>query len=282
MRAVLLVSCPAVSGLVTKLTGFIYGHGGDITHVDHHLDHDMALSFSRIEWNLEHFSLAPEEIESALTGVACCVDAAWRFSISSRAPRVAIWVSRQDHCLLDLLSRQRAGELRVKIPVIMSNHPDLQPLATQFGIDYRHYPITAENQAAQERLQLAALREQDIELVVLARYMRILGPEIVNAFRQRIINIHHAFLPAFAGADPYERAHVRGVKLVGATAHYVTAALDEGPIIEQDVIRVTHRDSRADLIFKGRDMERVVLARAVRFHLENRVGVSGNKTVVFA
>lgn len=279
--AVLLVSCPALSRLVVKLTGFIYDHGGEITHVDHHLDHDTALSFSRIKWDLGHFSLAPEEIEAALRKVACCVDATWRISDSGRPPRVAIWVSRQDHCLLDLLSRQRAGELSADIRVIMSNHPDLQPLARQFGVDFRHYPITPQNQVTQERLQLAALSEQGIELVVLARYMRILGSEIVNQFRHRIINIHHAFLPAFAGADPYQRAHVRGVKLVGATAHCVTAELDEGPIIEQDVVRVTHRDSRADLISKGRDMERVVLARAVRLHLENRVAVCGNKTVVF-
>ena len=190
-------------------------------------------------------------------------------------------VSRQDHCLLDLLLRQRDGEIEADISVVISNHPDLQPLVEQFGVPYYCFPITRENQSAQERRQRALLGEHEIEWVVLARYMRILGADLVNQFPQRIINIHHAFLPAFPGARPHQRAHERGVKLIGATAHYVTEGLDEGPIIEQDVVRVTHRDSVADLISKGRDLERVVLARAVRLHLENRVAVCENKTVVF-
>lgn len=280
-KAALLVSCPADSGLVTQLLGCIHSHGGAVSQVDHHLDHDTGLSFSRIEWDLARFDLAPEETEPAFREVTSCIQATWRISFSNRPPRVAIWVSRQDHCLQDLLSRQRSGELKIDIRLVMSNHPDLQQLVDQFGVDYRHYPITPENQAAQETRQLAALRDHNIDLVVLARYMPILGLGVVQQLPQRIINIHHAFLPAFPGGNPYQRAHERGVKLVGATAHYVTAELDEGAIIEQDVVRVTHRDSLADLLSKGRDLERVVLARAVRFHLENRVAVCGNRTVVF-
>jgi len=266
---------------VSQLVGFIHGHGGTISHVDHHLDETTRLSFSRVEWELEHFSLAPDQIEPTFRKVACCVHATWRISFSYQAPRVAIWVGRQDHCLVDLLSRQRAGEINADIRVIVSNHWDLEPVAAQFGVEYRHYPITPQNQAAQEKEQLAAMRKHGIELMVLARYMRILGPEFVDEFPEQIINIHHAFLPAFPGAKPYQRAYERGVKLVGATAHYVTAELDKGPIIEQEVIRVNHGDSVADLVSKGRDLERAVLARAVRFHLENRIAICGNRTVVF-
>ena len=199
MKAALLVSCPADSGLVTQLLSFIDSHGGAVRQVDHHLDHGTGVSSSRIEWDLANFDLVPEEIEPAFQEVTCCVRATWRISFSNRSPRVAIWVSRQGHCLLDLLSRQSPGELKMDIRVVMSNHPDLRPLVDQFGLDYRHYPITPENQAAQEMRQLAVLREYDIDLVVLARYMRILGPGILQQFPQRIINIHHAFLPAFPG-----------------------------------------------------------------------------------
>ncbi len=196
-KAVLLVSCPADSGLVTQLVGFIHSHGGIISHVDHHLDHETSLSFSRIGWDLARFSLAPGETEAALREVACCIRATWRLSFSHRRARIALMVSRQDHCLLDLLLRQRDGEIEADISVVISNHRDLQPLVEQFGVPYHCFPITRENQLAQERRQLAVLREHKIEFVVLARYMRILGADFVNQFPQRIINIHHAFLPAF-------------------------------------------------------------------------------------
>jgi formyltetrahydrofolate deformylase len=206
----------------------------------------------------------------------------WRLAWAGRRKRVAIFVSKVDHCLYDLLLRHRAGELDGEIPLIVSNHPDLEPVARQFGIDYHLFPIAKDTKAQQEQREIALLREQEIDLVVMARYMQILSEQFTEAFHQRVINIHHSFLPAFIGGRPYHQAHARGVKLIGATAHYATKDLDEGPIIEQDVIPVSHRDGVADLVRKGRDVERAVLSRAVRWHLEDRVLVYGNKTVVFS
>ena len=205
----------------------------------------------------------------------------WRVAYERIVKRVAILVSRYDHCLYDLLLRHRSGELCCEIPLIISNHPDLEPVAEQFGLSFRHLPVTPETKSEQEARQLALLREEKVDLVVLARYMQVLSPEFVNQYPAQIINIHHSFLPAFVGGKPYEQAHERGVKLIGATAHYATADLDEGPIIDQGVVRCSHRESVADLKRKGRDLEKVVLARAVRWHLEDRVLVYGNKTVVF-
>ncbi|WNZ21522.1 formyltetrahydrofolate deformylase [Leptolyngbya sp. NK1-12] len=279
--ATLLISCPDQKGLVAKIANFIYSNGGNIIHADQHTDFTAGLFLTRIEWQLEGFNLPRDLIGPAFNAIAQPLQANWQLHFSDALPRIAIWVSRQDHCLYDLLWRQRAGELTAEIPLIISNHPNLQPIADQFGIDYYHIPITADTKMVQEGKQLELLRQYKIDLVVLAKYMQILSSEFVAQF-PHVINIHHSFLPAFAGANPYHRAYERGVKIIGATAHYVTADLDEGPIIEQDVVRVSHRDQVDDLIRKGKDLERVVLARAVRLHLQNRVLVYGNRTVVFA
>lgn len=279
--ATLLVSCPDQRGLVAKIANFIYANGGNIIHADQHTDFSAGLFLTRIEWQLEGFNLPRDLIGPAFNAIAQPLQANWKLHFSDAVPRIAIWVSRQDHCLLDLLWRQRAGELNAKIPVIMGNHAEMGTIANQFGIDFHHIPITKETKPEQETKQLALLQQYEIDLVVLAKYMQILSPDFIDRFPS-VINIHHSFLPAFAGANPYQRAYERGVKIIGATAHYVTPDLDEGPIIEQDVVRVSHRDDVNDLIRKGKDLERVVLARAVRLHLQNRVLVYGNRTVVFA
>lgn len=279
--ATLLISCPDQRGLVAKIASFIYSNGGNIIHADQHTDLAAGLFLTRIEWQLEGFNLPRELIGPAFNAIAQPLQAQWQLRFSNVMPRIAIWVSRQDHCLYDLLWRQQAGELTAEIPLILSNHPNLEPIAAQFGIDYHTIPVTADTKAAQEAKQLDLLRQYKIDLVVLAKYMQILSADFVEQF-PTVINIHHSFLPAFAGANPYQRAFERGVKIIGATAHYVTQDLDEGPIIEQDVVRVSHRDQIEDLIRKGKDLERMVLARAVRLHLQNRVLVYGNRTVVFA
>jgi formyltetrahydrofolate deformylase len=279
--ATLLISCPDQRGLVAKLSNFIYANGGNIVHADQHTDFLAGLFLSRIEWQLDGFKLPRDVIRPAFGAIADPLDATWTLHFSDATPRLAIWVSRQDHCLYDLLWRHRAQELNAEIPLIISNHESLRPIAEQFNIDFHHIPITAETKPEQEAKQLELLQQYRIDLVVLAKYMQVLSAEFVSQF-SNVINIHHSFLPAFAGANPYQRAYERGVKIIGATAHYVTADLDQGPIVEQDVVRVSHRDETADLIRKGKDLERMVLARAVRLHLQNRVLVYGNRTVVFA
>ncbi len=279
--AILLLSCPDQLGLVAKLANFVFANGGNIIHADHHRDFTAGLFLSRIEWQIEGFNLRREIIGPAFEGIAKPLDADWQLHFSDERPRIAIWVTKQDHCLLDLLWRQRAGELNAEIPLILSNHEQLRPTAEQFGIDFHCIPITKENKAEQEAKQLELLAAYDIDLVVLAKYMQVLSNAFLAQF-PHVINIHHSFLPAFAGAKPYHRAYDRGVKLIGATAHYATPDLDEGPIIEQDVERVTHRDGVEDLIRKGKDLERMVLARAVRLHLQRRVLSYRNRTVVFA
>ncbi|MDJ0723964.1 MAG: formyltetrahydrofolate deformylase [Prochloraceae cyanobacterium] len=281
VTATLLISCPDRQGLVAKIANFIYSNGGNIIHADQHTDFSANLFLTRVEWQLEGFNLNREVIAPAFSAIAKPIDANWQLHFSDTVPRIAIWVSKQDHCLLDLLWRQKAKEIRAEIPLIISNHTKLQSIAEQFNIDFHHIPITKETKLEQEAKQLELLEKYQINLVVLAKYMQILSPEFVDRFSS-IINIHHSFLPAFAGANPYQRAYDRGVKIIGATAHYVTADLDEGPIIEQDVVRVSHRDNAKDLIRKGKDLERMVLARAVRSHLQNRVLVYDNRTVVFA
>ncbi|MBD1931778.1 MULTISPECIES: formyltetrahydrofolate deformylase [Cyanophyceae] len=278
--ATLLVSCPDQRGLVAKIANFIYANGGNIIHADQHTDFAAGLFLTRIEWQLEDFNLPREYIAPAFNAIAQPLQAKWQLHFSDTVPRIAIWVSRQDHCLFDLIWRHRAKEFSAEIPLIISNHPDLKDVAAQFGIDYHHIPITKETKSEQEAKQLNLLKQYNIDLVLLAKYMQIVSLEFIAKFPQ-IINIHHSFLPAFVGANPYHKAYERGVKIIGATAHYVTADLDAGPIIEQDVVRVSHRDEVDDLIRKGKDLERVVLARAVRSHLQNRVLVYGNKTVVF-
>jgi formyltetrahydrofolate deformylase len=279
--ATLLVSCPDQRGLVAKIANFIYSNGGNIIHADQHTDFAAGLFLTRIEWQLDEFNLPRELIGPAFNAIAQPLQANWQLHFSDTVPRIAIWVSRQDHCLFDLIWRHRAKEFSAEIPLIISNHPDLKDVAAQFGIDYHHIPITKDNKPDQEAKQLELLRQYNIDLVVLAKYMQILSAEFIAQFPKSIINIHHSFLPAFVGANPYHKAYERGVKIIGATAHYVTADLDAGPIIEQDVVRVSHRDEVADLIRKGKDLERVVLARGVRLHLQNRVLVYGNRTVVF-
>ncbi|MBW4564599.1 MAG: formyltetrahydrofolate deformylase [Mojavia pulchra JT2-VF2] len=278
--ATLLISCPDQRGLVAKIANFIYANGGNIIHADQHTDFAAGLFLTRIEWQLEGFNLPRDLIGPAFNAIAQPLGAKWELHFSDTVPRIAIWVSRQDHCLFDLIWRLRAKEFLAEIPLIISNHPDLKAVAEQFGIDYHHIPITKDNKLEQEEKQLELLRHYKINLVVLAKYMQIVSADFITKFPQ-IINIHHSFLPAFVGANPYHRAFERGVKIIGATAHYATADLDAGPIIEQDVVRVSHRDAVEDLVRKGKDLERVVLARAVRSHLQNRVLVYGNRTVVF-
>lgn len=278
--ATLLLSCPDQKGLVAKFANFIYANGGNIIHADQHTDFSAGLFLTRLEWQLDGFHLPREIIGAAFNAIAQPLQAQWQLHFSDTVPRLAIWVSKQDHCLLDLIWRQRAGELHAEIPLILSNHPDLEKVAHQFSIDYQHIPICQATKAVQELKQLELLQQYQIDLVVLAKYMQVLSPHFLAQFPQ-VINIHHSFLPAFPGANPYQRAFERGVKIIGATAHYATIDLDEGPIIEQDVGRVSHRDSVEDLIRKGKDLERVVLARAVRLHLQHRVLVYGNRTVVF-
>jgi formyltetrahydrofolate deformylase len=278
--ATLLISCPDQKGLVAKIANFIYSNGGNIIHADQHTDFSAGLFLNRIEWQLDGFNLPREVIEPAFKAIASPLNATWQLHFSDTIPRIAIWVSKQDHCLFDLIWRHRAGELRADVPLIMSNHEKLGTIAAQFDIDFHHIPITKETKAQQEAKQLELLQQYNIDLVILAKYMQVLSSDFIAQF-PNVINIHHSFLPAFAGANPYERAFERGVKIIGATAHYVTEDLDEGPIIEQDVVRVSHRDNTADLIRKGKDLERIVLARAVRLHLQNRVLVYGNRTVVF-
>jgi formyltetrahydrofolate deformylase len=279
--ATLLITCPDQQGLVAKISNFIYANGGNIVHADHHTDFVAGLFLTRLEWQLEGFKLPRDLIGPAFAVIAQPLSAAWKLQFSDVCPRLALWVSRQDHCLFDLLWRQKAKEFNAEIALIVSNHESLRPVAEQFGIAYHYLPISSETKPEQETKALELLKTHQIDLVVLAKYMQVLSASFVAQF-PNIINIHHSFLPAFAGANPYQRAYERGVKIIGATAHYVTANLDEGPIIEQDVVRVSHRDETADLVRKGKDLERIVLARAVRSHLQNRVLVYGNRTVVFA
>ena len=279
--AILLLSCFEQTGLIVRLTNFISLNGGNILNATQHWDSESGLFLTRLEWELNNFKLSRQSMTLALAAIANSLKAFWRLHFSDSVPRIAIWVTRQDHCLLDLLWRWQAGEIKTEIPLIISNHQNLREIAAQFGLDFYYIPITQESKQVQEMRQLELLQQYRIDLVVLAKYMQILSPEFITR-SPHIINIHHSFLPAFAGAKPYHQAYKRGVKIIGATAHYVTENLDEGPIIEQDIVRISHRDTVKDLIRQGKDLERVVLARAVRLHLQNRVLVCGNRTVVFS
>jgi formyltetrahydrofolate deformylase len=281
VTAVLLLSCADQKGLVAAVSDFLYRHDGNIIHADQHTDQEEGVFLQRVEWELDGFALGRKEIAAAFQPIAERFRMTWRLHFSDELPRLALFASKLPHCLYDLLARWRMGEFRAEIPLVISNHENLRPIAEGFGVAFHHLPVTPETKAAQEERMLAALERQRVDLVVLARYMQVLGAPLVERYRERIINIHHSFLPAFAGARPYHEAHERGVKIIGATAHYVTPALDEGPIIDQDVVRVSHRDAVADLVRKGRDLEKVVLARAVDLHLRRRIVVYGNKTVVF-
>jgi formyltetrahydrofolate deformylase len=279
--ATVLVSCADRPGLIAGLAQTLYGHGANILSADQFTDGEARQFFQRVQFDLATLHTDRRSLEVAIGEVAERFRMRWRISYSDRVKRVAIFVSLTDHCLYDLLLRHRAGELPCEIAAIVSNHRKLAPIARQFDLPYHSFPITPETKAEQEKAERSLLEQLEVDLVVLARYMQILSADFVAAYPARIINIHHSFLPAFAGGRPYEQAYERGVKRIGATAHYATTDLDEGPIIEQDVVRVTHRDSPADLVRKGRDVERIVLSRAVRAHLEDRILVFENKTVVF-
>ena len=292
--AILLIACPDRRGLVARTAEFVAARNGNIVHADHHIDLSTGLFLMRLEWELSGFELGRDEIDTGFAPLAEEIGADWSLHFSDTRARLAVFVSRQEHCLSDLLLRQRVDELRCELALVLGNHPDLEALAHSFGAAFHHVPTEAGDRAAAETRQLDLLREHGVDVLVLAKYMQVLSPAFLRAFEQevsprqlrhagrhRIINIHHSFLPAFAGANPYRQAFERGVKIIGATAHYVTEELDAGPIIEQDTVRISHRDTVDDLVRKGRDLERVVLARAVRSHLENRVLVHGNRTSVF-
>jgi len=280
--ATLLVTCPDRRGIVAALAQTLHGHGANILDADQHTDPDAGQFFQRIHFDLAEMRTDRTSLETAIQEVAERFDMQWRIAFGECTKRVVIFVSRYDHCLWDLLLRHRAGELNCEISAIISNHPDLEPIAAQFEIPFHVFPIRNETKADQEEREISLLDSLQVDLVVMARYMQILSGSFIDHYPQRIINIHHSFLPAFMGGRPYHQARERGVKLIGATAHYATTDLDEGPIIEQDVIRSSHRDPVQELVRKGRDVERTVLARAVRWHLEDRVLVYDNKTVVFA
>jgi len=277
----LLVCCPDRKGIVAALAQVLYGHGANILDSDQHTDTDAGQFFQRIRFDLSGLTTDRVSIENGIREVTERFQMSYRIRYEGAANRIALFVSKLDHCLYDLLLRHRAGELGCEIVVIISNHPDAAPIAEQFGVPYHVCPITKDTKTDQEAQELELLKDHEVDLVVLARYMQIFSTEFVERYSARIINIHHSFLPAFVGAKPYQQARARGVKLIGATSHYVTADLDEGPIIEQDVVRCSHRDSVPDLVRKGRDLEKVVLARAVRWHLEDRILVYDGKTVVF-
>ncbi|MEX2247778.1 MAG: formyltetrahydrofolate deformylase [Dehalococcoidia bacterium] len=281
VSAVLLLTCRDQKGLVAAVSDFLYRHDGNIIHADQHTDAEEGVFLQRVEWELEGFGIAREGIAEAFRPIAERFAMEWRLRFSVDLPRVAILASKLPHCLYDLLARWRLGEFRAEVPVVISNHADLRELVEGFGVAYEYLPVTAATKSEQEARMAARIDAERVDLIVLARYMQVLSDGFVGRYPQRIINIHHSFLPAFAGARPYHQAHERGVKIIGATGHYVTSALDQGPIIEQDVARVSHRDSVEDLVRKGRDLEKVVLWRALDLHLRNRVIVYGNKTVVF-
>jgi formyltetrahydrofolate deformylase len=278
--ATLLVSCRDRTGLVAALSQFVFANGGNIIDLDQHAEHESGLFFMRLQWSLARFGLDRAGIASALAAMGREFELSWSISWSDERAKVAVFASKTPHCLYDLLLAQQLGELGGDIALVVSNHEDLRPVAAHFDIPFVHQPVGADKTAA-EAAQEGLLAERGIGLVVLARYMQILSPGFVARWGGRVINIHHSFLPAFVGAKPYHQAKERGVKLIGATAHYVTSELDQGPIIEQDVARVSHRDEVDELVRKGRDLERRTLTRAVRLHLERRVLISGNRTIVF-
>jgi len=284
--AILLISCPDQKGEVATIADFVYRHGGNILHADEHADEQSGLFLMRVEFDPKDFDINLSEPDLAgfashFDPVAAKFQMKWRLAQSAHRQRMIIFVSKYDHCLVDLLYRQKSGELACDIPLIISNHPDTQPIADFYKIAFAVVSVTKGNKIEAETKTQSLIDQHRPDFMVLARYMQILSNDFVRRYPQRIINIHHSFLPAFIGARPYHQAFERGVKLIGATSHYVTEVLDDGPIIEQDVVRVSHRDEVEDLIRKGRDLEKVVLSRAVRWHVENRILVYGNKTVVF-
>ncbi|TJZ73504.1 formyltetrahydrofolate deformylase [Chitiniphilus eburneus] len=280
--ATLLISCPDRKGLSAAIANFLFTYNANIVHSDQHQDISENLFLMRVEWDLTDFTLDMAAFSAAFQPIADRFQMQWKVALSARRPKMAILVSRYDHCLVDLLHRHQSGELHCDIPLIISNHEDCRALADFYGIPYHVIDVPRDGKAQAEAAQRQLLEEHGVDLIVLARYMQVLSHDFTARYPQRVINIHHSFLPAFDGAKPYHRAFARGVKLIGATSHYVTEVLDDGPIIEQDVIRISHRDDVEELIRKGRDLEKMVLARAVKWHLEHRVLVYSNKTVIFA
>lgn len=280
-RARMLISCPDQAGIVAAVSQFLFEYGANIVQSDQYtMDPEGGMFFIRIEFDLEQLETRVEQLKEAFSAVADKFSMDWSLSLASQKKRIAIFVSKEDHALLELLWHWRAGDLNADIAMVISNHPDMQSLVEPFGIPYYHIPVTADTKAEAERRQLEVVGD-NVDAIVLARYMQIVSPSFIKHYSNRIINIHHSFLPAFVGGKPYAQAHNRGVKIIGATAHYVTEELDGGPIIEQDVQRVSHRDNVEDLKRIGRHIERIVLARAVAWHVEDRIIVHNNKTVVF-
>ena len=281
--AKLLLHCPDKPGILAEVTDFITVNKGNIIYLDQYVDHVENIFFMRIEWELKDFLVPQEKIEDyfrTLYGQKYEMD--FRLYFSDVKTRMAIFVSKLSHCLFDMLARYTAGEWNVEIPLIISNHPDLQHVAERFGIPFYLFPITKETKEEQERKEMELLAKHKITFIVLARYMQVISEQMINAYPNKIINIHHSFLPAFVGAKPYHAAFQRGVKIIGATSHYVTTELDAGPIIEQDVVRITHKDAIEDLVNKGKDLEKIVLSRAVQKHIERKVLAYKNKTVIFS
>ena len=281
--AKLLLHCPDKPGILAEVTDFITVNKGNIIYLDQYVDHVENIFFMRIEWELKDFLVPQEKIEDyfrTLYGQKYEMD--FRLYFSDVKPRMAIFVSKLSHCLFDMLARYTAGEWNVEIPLIISNHPDLQHVAERFGIPFYLFPITKETKEEHERKEMELLAKHKITFIVLARYMQVISEQMINAYPNKIINIHHSFLPAFVGAKPYHAAFQRGVKIIGATSHYVTTELDAGPIIEQDVVRITHKDAIEDLVNKGKDLEKIVLSRAVQKHIERKVLTYKNKTVIFS
>lgn len=279
--AILLLSCPDQTGLVSRITQFIFERGGNIIDLDEHVDPVEKVFSIRIAWDMNHFSTPAAALDKEFANLAGQFQAKYEIKFVEEKSRVALFVSKYDHCLHEILWRHSIEDYPYEIPLIISNHPDLKPLADQYHIPFYHFPITKQNKAGQEEKELRLLSDHKIDTIVLARYMQVLTPGFVDHFPNMIINIHHSFLPAFVGSNPYKQAYDRGVKIIGVTSHYVTEDLDEGPIIEQDIIRISHKDTLEDLIHKGRDLERLVLARALQYHVEHRILVMGRKTIIF-
>ena len=280
--AILLIDCPDRKGLVAAIANFLLAQNANILHADQHQDNELGLFFMRIEFSLDQSEAEEAAFRREFGELAASLNMRWRLEYASRKPRVALFVSQYLHCIADLLQRHQSGELKCEIPVIIGNHPDAAALAGFYGIPFHLIEVTRENKQAAEAQQMALIEEHGVDLIVLARYMQILSPEFCRRYPLRVINVHHSFLPAFVGARPYHAAFARGVKLIGSTSHYVTEVLDDGPIIGQDVTRISHTDELEDLIQKGRDLERLVLSRAVRWHLERRILSYENKTVIFS
>lgn len=281
--AILLMHCPDQPGIIAVITEFINTNGGNILYLDQYVDKENGVFYMRVEWDLENFIIPAEKINDYFnTLYAGRYNVTYRLSFTDRPQRMALFVSKMSHCLYDILARYVAGEWDVEIPVIISNHPDLKSVADQFNIPYEVIPVTRQNKEEMEAIEFEILDRYKVDFIVLARYMQVLSEDFINRYPNRIINIHHSFLPAFVGAKPYHAAYDRGVKLIGATSHYVTTELDAGPIIEQDIVRITHKDTVNDLVKKGRDLEKIVLSRAVEKHIQRKILTYNNKTVVFS